>query len=258
MGRIRLRALITLTLFWVSAESVACVATVYPSHLPEEEVDGYPEIHLAKVESLKFEKGRSKPFGFEAKLKIESAIKGSLQRGQVINAHSDLEISDTRCPLELVQGQSYLVFLYVEKGTYLIPRFKSFTTAITHEKFLDYAQEARRDVIRLKLPPTFCSSRFGRRAHWWLLPEAANRSGVADGIFGSFSTHKPGTPFPEKFYCVTDEPVSKEMSCRAKMKRSVVGGSSKCISETFDVRELCPDELKEFWSEAAAKICKKI
>jgi hypothetical protein len=100
---------------------------------------------------------------------------------------------------------------------------------------------------------TFCSRQFGENAHSYLEPALSNPSGVADGIFGSSPSYRRDAPVPIGFKCTY--PVKTKVGQKPKELFTCVHGMklekfradlSFCSSKLFPLKELCPDELKEY------------
>jgi hypothetical protein len=124
------------------AASWACKQAVLGDTYPISDLGKYDHIVIAKIDkSSHASEYRYKPLvSFEATV-IES-IKGKLTKGASFYGAPKIEQERAVCPVNLVEGGTYLLFLSMENDRYLISRF-SFYVNDDNEHFLGYISQIK-------------------------------------------------------------------------------------------------------------------
>ena len=133
--------MLSLFLALFGGDVLACKGRKFPEQFPLHEVSAHQHFYLVRVDKVEYEGERERhapPLSFEAT--VLSSFKGGAKKGHVIQGRTGNEEAHAVCPVDLQEGQIYLLMMTEESMPYIVSRH-SLRVDAAHERFEEYLRQ---------------------------------------------------------------------------------------------------------------------
>jgi len=142
---IKLQAIILSFILFVglfTSNAWPCADRKYLEIIPRKDVDAYENIAVVKVIIVETTgDGGIYAHPFHMRGVIVKTLKGNLTKGDELTADTKGKNPGAACPIDLLPGKTYLLFLKGSKGLYELPRYGTLFMDDSHPLFNSYIKQ---------------------------------------------------------------------------------------------------------------------